>query len=301
MDKQTLSNYGWLTIVTLILAVMLAFATPFGNYIGDAVVSVANGFVGASDAAIDEDNISANEDKWDSKFDYSGFGDNSSHSGKIPTGGTYITGITYNTETTCSTCGGYSWCVCNATTYKSGDNFPATATKNDLYIYGDYAYMYQVTNAYMGGNGCPYTIPVEGGDIIGFWDSGDPNAVPGWQVSINTTMTYPEGKTQYGQILGAINNQPITSIYNTFYGCTNLTTAPDLSHLSDITLLSGAFRDCTALTGEIVFNTNKVPNHTDYYFECLANTTKPITIKGIDPSLLSLIKGTANNNNVTIG
>ena len=73
MDKQTLSNYGWLTIVTLILAVMLALATPFGTYVGDAVVSVANGFVGASDAAIDEDNIATNEDKWDSKFDYSGF------------------------------------------------------------------------------------------------------------------------------------------------------------------------------------------------------------------------------------
>ena len=77
MDKQTLSNYGWLVIVTLILAVMLALATPFGTYVGDAVVSVANGFVGASDAAIDEDNIAVNEDKWDSKFDYSSFDKNS--------------------------------------------------------------------------------------------------------------------------------------------------------------------------------------------------------------------------------
>lgn len=77
MDKQTLSNYGWLTIVTLILAVMLALATPFGAYIGDAVVSVANGFVGASNEAIDEDNIAVNEDKWDSKFDYSMLENNS--------------------------------------------------------------------------------------------------------------------------------------------------------------------------------------------------------------------------------
>ena len=60
MDKQTLSNYGWLVIVTLILAIMLALATPFGNYVGDAVVSVANGFVGASNKAIDEDNIAVN-------------------------------------------------------------------------------------------------------------------------------------------------------------------------------------------------------------------------------------------------
>ena len=73
MDKQTLSNYGWLVIVTLILAVMLALATPFGTYVGDAVVSVANGLVGTSDNAIDEDNIGKVEDQWDSKFDYSGF------------------------------------------------------------------------------------------------------------------------------------------------------------------------------------------------------------------------------------
>ena len=79
MDKQTLSNYGWLVIVTLILAVMLAFATPFGTYVGDGVVSIANSFVGASDQAIDEDNIKTNGEKWDSKFDYSGFNNSSPH------------------------------------------------------------------------------------------------------------------------------------------------------------------------------------------------------------------------------
>ena len=73
MDKNTLSNYGWIVIAVLVLSVMIALATPFGTYVGDAVVSVANGFVGASDVAIDEDNIATNEDKWDSKFDYSGF------------------------------------------------------------------------------------------------------------------------------------------------------------------------------------------------------------------------------------
>ena len=75
MDKQTLSNYGWLTIVTLILAVMLALATPFGTYVGDAVVSVANGFVGASNEAIDENNIAVNEDKWEQKMKWVIIGD----------------------------------------------------------------------------------------------------------------------------------------------------------------------------------------------------------------------------------
>ena len=68
MDKQTLSNYGWLVIVTLILAVMLALATPFGTYVGDAVVSVANGYVGASNNAMGDDNISNMEQQWFDKL-----------------------------------------------------------------------------------------------------------------------------------------------------------------------------------------------------------------------------------------
>ena len=43
MDKETLSNYGWIVICTLILAVMIALATPFGEYIKDGVWSATNG------------------------------------------------------------------------------------------------------------------------------------------------------------------------------------------------------------------------------------------------------------------
>ena len=35
MDKETLSNYGWIVILILILSVLLALATPFGNFIAD--------------------------------------------------------------------------------------------------------------------------------------------------------------------------------------------------------------------------------------------------------------------------
>jgi hypothetical protein len=43
MDKETLSNYGWIVICTLVLAVMLALATPFGEFIRDGVWSTTNG------------------------------------------------------------------------------------------------------------------------------------------------------------------------------------------------------------------------------------------------------------------
>ncbi len=68
MDKQTLSNYGWLVIVTLILAVMLALATPFGEYVGNGVVSVVNGFIGSSNQAMDDDNIGSMSNIWNEKL-----------------------------------------------------------------------------------------------------------------------------------------------------------------------------------------------------------------------------------------
>lgn len=70
MDKQTLSNYGWLVIVTLVLAVMLAFATPFGSYVGDAVVSVANGMASTNEDATSEENITQKSVEWSVKSDY---------------------------------------------------------------------------------------------------------------------------------------------------------------------------------------------------------------------------------------
>lgn len=40
MDKQALSHYGWITIMTLILSVMLAFVTPFGKYVGRGLSNI---------------------------------------------------------------------------------------------------------------------------------------------------------------------------------------------------------------------------------------------------------------------
>ena len=65
MDKSTLSNYGWVVIVTLVLAVMLALATPFGSYVGKGASNVIKTFVNTSNDAIDEDNIDTQSDNWD--------------------------------------------------------------------------------------------------------------------------------------------------------------------------------------------------------------------------------------------
>ena len=65
MDKSTLSNYGWIVIVTLVLAVMLALATPFGTYVGKGASNVIKTFVQSSDKAIDEDSIDTQSQNWD--------------------------------------------------------------------------------------------------------------------------------------------------------------------------------------------------------------------------------------------
>ena len=52
MDKETLSNYGWIVICTLVLAVMIALASPFGEYISGAVKSTTQGLFDVSKNAL---------------------------------------------------------------------------------------------------------------------------------------------------------------------------------------------------------------------------------------------------------
>ena len=53
MDKETLSNYGWIVICVLVLAVMIALAGPFGNFVADAVKSTAQGLFDVNQNALD--------------------------------------------------------------------------------------------------------------------------------------------------------------------------------------------------------------------------------------------------------
>ena len=52
MDKETLSNYGWVVICVLVLVVMIALATPFGDFIAKAVKSTTEALFGASKNAL---------------------------------------------------------------------------------------------------------------------------------------------------------------------------------------------------------------------------------------------------------
>lgn len=52
MDKETLSNYGWIVICVLVLAVMIALAGPFGTFVAGAVKSTTAGLFGVNQNAL---------------------------------------------------------------------------------------------------------------------------------------------------------------------------------------------------------------------------------------------------------
>ena len=235
MDKQTLSNYGWVVIVTLILAVMLALATPFGTYVGDAVVSVANGFVGTSNEAIDEDNIKTNNEKWDAKFDYSIFENDTSgtsncctmpnvktygddkkcencgnvtygddiHNGIIPEGGIYKRfriEESYCDICSCPVYGNPPACPeghieSELITWTEGQPFPQIEA-GDLYQYGNYEYCYRYEDC----GGC-YGWSHFCGCLM---------EIDGWGVHCVKDIAQP------GQIIANINNEFIVDIEGAF-------------------------------------------------------------------------------------
>ena len=69
MDKQTIQKYGWTVILTIIFALMLAFTTPLGDYVGDAVVNIAGGYKGTVNNTLNEDNVGELTDDFTNKFD----------------------------------------------------------------------------------------------------------------------------------------------------------------------------------------------------------------------------------------
>lgn len=55
MDKETLTEYGWIIVSLLLVVVMLSFATPFGKMTMDKTINAVDDIV---DRAIDEDTSS---------------------------------------------------------------------------------------------------------------------------------------------------------------------------------------------------------------------------------------------------
>ena len=248
MDKETLSHYGWIVVLILVLSVMLALATPFGDYVGNGVVSIARGFVGTGNTALSDDNIDNLGNKYDDMLNAC------SHEN---------TQKVNEKEETCETDGytGDIVCTkCNKVLTK-GQVIPKlyhknTEIKNKTDTYTGDVYCKDCGKLLQKGEEIRPTIPDGGVYYVGVTDTGliDENTkytkkygpgkkfpqisngdayvygdyeyrykkeIEGWHVRVKSKT-----KSEYQPILTEINGKPITSLNATFDSCRNLEKAP---------------------------------------------------------------------------
>ena len=113
MDKETLSNYGWIVILVLILSVLLALASPFGLFVADGFKAAYTGLFDVENKAMDVVMNATGGPIKDPALN---------PSKTIPEGGKYI--------------------EADGTEHKPGDPFPEEPQTGDRYEYGDYIYAY---------------------------------------------------------------------------------------------------------------------------------------------------------------
>ena len=249
MDKETLSNYGWIVICVLVLAVMLALATPFGTFIADGFKATYTGLFQTGDNALDV-GLSAvgvsnklpcghgRKEAGDHSQKECGHfacndcgctpascgveghwsGDGMDHTTKVSHTNTskYTNPHMYACQCTdFSVPEGGTYTKYPSTVYASGEKLPCgfSPSQRDIYSYGDYTYSLAETT--------------------------------GWNVSINTAVTDKNQKT-YGPIMDEIFGKPTISLNSTFNGCSLLETAPEIP--STVTSLQNAFYGCTSMT-----------------------------------------------------
>ena len=85
MDKETLSNYGWVVICVLVLVVMIALATPFGSFISQAVQSTTKGLFDVNKSALDNTGlITIDDQEFDVPDMNHGAGEDAGNQGQTP-------------------------------------------------------------------------------------------------------------------------------------------------------------------------------------------------------------------------
>lgn len=269
MDRNTLSNYGWIIVTTIIIALMIVLATPFGNYIGDAFTSVVDGFSEKVAEGTDEAiTVSRMGDKGGSIY----------HGNE-----TEVFALTsaYASE--------------GDATFIPGDNGAIEAMVanmpqiGDKVIYGDYVYEYK---EYVGGISKGWDVSLKDGNTSKSSYPAIAETVLGAPVvSIGSTFYSCTNLVEAPALPDTIENMS-----GAFYNCSSLTTVAKMPDNAKV--IDGAFMNCTSLTGTIIVGSNL----TDYLM-VFSGTTQPINLYGLTGSSLAAeVAVTANsegNANIT--
>ena len=223
MDKETLSNYGWVVVCVLVLAVMIALATPFGNFVASAVENTAESLFGASQKAMN----TGLEDFGITVKDQEMGSTNSASKEElpneiIPEGGTYLANWVYDKTTHTS----------SYTVLTAGNEFPKPQ-KGDMYIYGEYEYCYGYTpDGYLADWPQEIKSIMQNGGLEDY-------VIDGWGVRFVGSSQAPE------PIIDSINHIAITNLDGT-YAFTNIEVAPTIP--KTITSMISTYAECRELT-----------------------------------------------------
>ena len=300
MNKQILSNYGWIVIVTLVLGVMLTFATPFGNYTGKTFVDITSKFINSNNQALSDENLEKKGEEWGLYLQY----------GKTNPEDIFIAdGATYT-------------CV-DGTVLNAGDVFPSLKD-GDVYNHTDYEYTYK--SSYNGwgvrcvnntAEPCAILKSINEKPIVNMYGTFQdctalttiptiPNTVKDMSYAFykckNLTningLVIPKSVTSISNIFrectaltdlsGLVIPNSVRNISSAFSGCTSLTVAPKIP--DSITEMTWAFFNCTKLTKAPLIP-NKATNISNVFYGC-TSLTGSITINSTPTSYTNCLKGT---------
>ena len=251
MDKETLSNYGWIVICVLVLAVLLALASPFGSFVANAVKSTTQGLFDVNQSALNSTgliniegqsfpNPSLNPDDGSDVYD-----------GMIYTFGNYE--YRYNCYF-----GNSSW-----TTDESQNGWGVHCIKD------------------MADPG-PILESINGEPIInlnyafkGYTSLTNAPKIP----NSVTDMRYTFSGCTSLEIAPKIPSN-VKNLACTFLGCTNLTTAPDMRNANNVTDMTATFWECPALVNAPVIP-NSVNNMYGTFYRCSSLIVAPVVPNGV--------------------
>lgn len=238
MDKETLSHYGWIVILVLILAVLLALASPFGNFIAGAIKATTAGLFSVNQNALNAGGIIIPGQEFPSEPAVCAIeghykGDGRGEHGIAVT--ECNNGHTYTCE--CDSwvvpdCGKYTMYTAlnGKSVYNAGEQLPCgyKPAAGDIYDYGDYQYCY----------GYAYSFECDE------WSTncGCDWQCDGWAVKCVNNIATP------GPILSEINSEPVTNMRCTFffdYDSAQIEVAPEIP--ATITDMPMAFARCMKL------------------------------------------------------